>query len=251
MPRKREQEVFTFKELSPKAQKKALEHYRQVLWDSSDADAISDMFKSVLSERGFSDPEVGWGLNYSQGDGVCFWGSIDLYDFFKWALHGDDPEYKKRMRGKVRQFLPLSFVVGVRVRHEGRECHWNSMQVEVELTGSEIDLVPKALRDQVQDLLDDRRAPRWVGPKEWRPSAGPRRPHVEAALIKAREKWKEIETKTANEFGTFMEQWVKDTSKELEKMGYAEIEYRTSDEYIEEFFAGNEFEFDVDGDKVK
>lgn len=251
MPRKREQEVFTFKELSSKAQKKALEHYRQVLWDSSDADAVSDMFKDILRERGFNDPEVGWSLGYSQGDGVCFWGRIDLYDFFKWALHGDDPKYTKRMKGQVRPFLRLSFVADALVRHESRNCHWNSMEVEVQLSGSEVDLVPKPLRDQVQALLEGRPHQRWVGPKEWRPSAGRPHPHVEAALVKAREQWKELETKTAKEFETFMEQWVKDTSKELEKMGYAEIEYRTSDEYIEEFFEGNKFEFDVDGDKVK
>jgi hypothetical protein len=40
---------------------------------------------------------------------------------------------------------------------------------------------------------------------------------------------------------------VKKTSKELEKMGYAEMEYKESDEGISEFFTSNEYEFREDG----
>lgn len=75
-------------------------------------------------------------------------------------------------------------------------------------------------------------------------------PQLQAAMDKAALEWKRLED-LMPPFETFMEQWVKDTSKELEKIGYDEIEYRTSDEYIEEFFNANEFEFDVDGDRVK
>jgi hypothetical protein len=76
----------------------------------------------------------------------------------------------------------------------------------------------------------------------------PKPPHLQAALDQAEARWKEIET-LANSFKEWLTQWVKDVSRELEKTGYAEIEYRGSDEAIIEFFNGNEWEFLEDGDR--
>lgn len=301
MPRKREQEVFTFKELSPKAKERALERYRDHMWDQGETDDLSDQFKSILSERGFKNPDVGWSLGYNQGDGVCFWGDIDLPKFFEWARRGDDPKYSKAMKSKVGPFLPLGPFVSVSVLSDDRRyCHWNSMDVAMELRGEGVQLVPKSLRDEALDHIDrlqnaareydrklfqvheERMAPvrEWrrraedreklirKGPKEWRPlpRIGPKPeplnipdpipevieapPRIQAAFDKATLEWKRLEDLMPS-FEEFMKQWVEDTSRELEKMGYDEIKYRTSDAAIEEFFEGNEFEFLEDGTVVR
>lgn len=70
--------------------------------------------------------------------------------------------------------------------------------------------------------------------------------HLQAAVDEAEVRWKEIETLT-NEFQGWLEQWVKDVSRELEKLGYAEIEYRQSDEWIIESFMANDRQFLKDG----
>ena len=40
---------------------------------------------------------------------------------------------------------------------------------------------------------------------------------------------------------------IKDVSRELEKAGYADIEYREGDEQIAEMIRANNYEFDVNG----
>jgi hypothetical protein len=43
---------------------------------------------------------------------------------------------------------------------------------------------------------------------------------------------------------------VKDVSRALEKIGYDEIEYRTSDEVIADLLRENEYEFDAEGNPI-
>lgn len=45
-------------------------------------------------------------------------------------------------------------------------------------------------------------------------------------------------------------QHIKDVSRELQKIGYEEIEYRTSDEAIAEVLQNNEYKFDAEGDRL-
>jgi len=105
------------------------------------------------------------------------------------------------------------------------------------------------------------------GPKEWRPNVFLKKPepldildpikdipelppHVKMAFDKAHAEWQELETRLPA-FEEFMKEWVEDTSRELEKMGYDEIEYQESGEALEEFFDANEIEFEKDGTPVK
>lgn len=74
----------------------------------------------------------------------------------------------------------------------------------------------------------------------------PRPPDLQAAFEAAEARWTGIET-LANKFQEWLKEWVQGVSRELEKIGYAEIEYRQSDEAIIEFFNGNEWEFLEDG----
>ncbi len=222
MPRKHEELVYTFEELSDAAKKKALDYYRNLQHEHFDSDNLTDQFKDLLKERGFSERvEVWWSLGSCQGDGVAFSGSIRLEEFFKWAGSDEHPEYTERMKEAVKKFSLLGPYVRVVVTHEGRYYHWNSMEVELQYDEDEIKTASgRAARH---------------GPKDWRPR---------------QEKLADL-TGLIPEFQKYMEQWVKDTSKELEKYGYAEIEYQASDDYVREFIDANDFEFYEDGSPFK
>src|SRR6266404_2770635 len=89
MAGKRKEGVFSITELSEEARKRVLEEWRYKIWDQHDSDWLSETFKEILSERGFSNPEVCWSLSSCQGDGVAFWGNLYPSDLFKWIFSGD------------------------------------------------------------------------------------------------------------------------------------------------------------------
>lgn len=297
MPGKRKEGVFSINELSPEARKRVLEEWRYKIWDQVDSDQLSEDFKQILSERGFSKPEVCWGLGHCQGDGVAFWGRIDPPGFFKWIFSGE--KQAKPFVKKAKAFVFLQDVVSIKVTHSGNYCHWNSMNVEIEVTGEEMDLVPEKHRREVsrfyenkqdafaqwqhakREVDENRLAPirEWQrrmrardemlkrGPKEWRPAMNPARPQpldlpyppepsldiqirIQRMLDQAVRTWNELNEHIANDFETFVSDWVKGTSRELEKIGYDEMDYRQSDEAIIEFLDGNEFEFDEEGEEL-
>lgn len=74
--------------------------------------------------------------------------------------------------------------------------------------------------------------------------------HLREAVDQGEARWEAIETLT-NEIEEWLIQWVKDVSRELEKIGYAEIEYRQSDESIIESFNANEKQFLEDGEEFE
>lgn len=74
--------------------------------------------------------------------------------------------------------------------------------------------------------------------------------HLAAAIQAVEPKWKEIEA-LIPQFETWLEQWIKDVSKELEKIGYEEIEYRRSDEAIADSFRERDKQFLEDGEEFK
>lgn len=243
---KREEGVYSIKELSPEVRKRVLDKWRYVIWDQNDSDFLTDEFKEILSERGFSNPEVCWSLSSSQGDGVAFWGSIDPTDFFKWIFSGE--KKAKPFVKEAKKFVFLQDVVGITVMHESRYCHWNSMYAEIEFTGREIDFVPEEMRRQVESWKSRRDDLPRRGPKEWRPGTGIPR-DIQNLIDEAETKFKIAEATIGN-FQKFVDEWVKDTSRELEKMGYAEMDYRQSDENIIDFLEENEYEFDEDGERL-
>lgn len=187
---------YSFEELAPEVQQKVLERLRE---NAFDPDSLSEQFESILSERGLSDPKTGWSLGYCQGDGVAFWGYLDLEAFFKWIFSGDT--HATPFIKDAKRFRFMEDVVSVNISHKSIYYHSNSMTVEVELTGSAVDLVSKEHRNEVRKYfrdLDDQReqwheavaGAKWAsqapirdwedqmrsrvklprkGPKEWRP----------------------------------------------------------------------------------
>jgi hypothetical protein len=73
-------EIFSLEELSENAKKNAIENYRE-LYESTFNDIsidLEDNFKEHLNPLGFPVDDIRWSLSYSQGDGIAFYGKIDI-----------------------------------------------------------------------------------------------------------------------------------------------------------------------------
>jgi hypothetical protein len=284
MPREEKIKVYKFDELSPEAQKRAIQDYKDKNWDfdQTDASELTKWFKERLEDEGFdSGVEVYWSLGYCQGDGVCFKGHVDAEKLFN--------------KEGWKTYKELAPYISIKVHQDSRNCHWNSMRVEVELDlrDSE-DLIPKELyeemedwrvereamerdyRDAVKKVEEARQVPireweqavrrfeeqkgvlEWLPDKPERPAPldiplppEPDYPEEPKKFIRAKEKAKEKEqrfiTKT-NELEEEVGEWVQDLSRELEKSGYEEIEYRGSEEVISDNIMANGYEYTEDGE---
>lgn len=65
-------EVFSFAELSPEGQAKAIEVYSESESENWDGEHITNDFKEKLKELGFEDIDIRCSGFYSQGDGASF-----------------------------------------------------------------------------------------------------------------------------------------------------------------------------------
>lgn len=180
--------TYEFSELDDKAKQVAIEWMRRVENEDFDSSSITEMFCERLDELGYphdGQTSVQWSLSYSQGDGVAFYGPVDLLAVAKRLLDRNEARKVKRIVDKGVLTITLS-----RLTHH--YSHYNTMGVDYEYLA---DPIPEV----VTKLID---------------------------LIKAD---------------------IKDVSRKLEKIGYAEIEYRNSDEYLTDLIEGNDYEFYKDG----
>lgn len=283
-------EGLTFSELDKRAKERALESFRERSWDYFESDSLTEWFKEELKAKGFVEPEVCWGLSYTQGDGVAFWGSLDIPKTLK--------------ANKIKGFAALipfaqRDVLSAKVTHHGNYCHWNSMSVEIEFREEEPeDFLPQTLRHEWYDYYERREAAfsaynravynvqqqiwapvrRWErrmeefrekfggGPNEWMPTRPdespkplelpmPEKPVVtmsrrlQEALVRSKARI-DAASGLVKKLEEALKEWVQDTSRELEKAGYAEIEYRSSDEVLIETIEANDYRFDEDGGRL-
>ena len=186
---KREIDVYTFDELSPKAKERAITDYRHsgAAFDSSDTELLSETFRDQLKEKGLPYDDVRWRLSYSQGDGVAFYGQFDLGEYLR----------ANKLKSKFPAIARVADDVSADIEKIGPHMydHWNTMRVHLE---PQVDLtdIQKTELARLRELIADD---------------------------------------------------IKDVSRELEKAGFADIEYREGDEQIAEMIRANDYEFDVNG----
>lgn len=115
---------YKFHELSPKAKERAIEKGRQWLWDDVDAKDLTEWFSERLEEVGLPSEDVRWRLSYSQGDGVAFYGKMDLEEYVA----------KNKLKSKYKDLFKDDFEAYVTFeidrRGSGNYDHWNTMRVE-------------------------------------------------------------------------------------------------------------------------
>lgn len=128
----REIKLFNFSELSKEAQAKAIEDWRNNgnAFDNCSADILTDKFREELKSYGFDDDvRVEWSLSYCQGDGVAFYGSIDLEKVL--PNHVDD-----FTKDELRRLYWLNKEFGVRIEtvrnsYGYRYSHANTMDIDL------------------------------------------------------------------------------------------------------------------------
>lgn len=95
MPRKHEVTIYTFDELSPKAQGRVIEKVRGSgsYWTDSDHEDLVEDFKQQLEELSLPTEEVFASIGFVQGDGVGFEGTLEWREYIE--------------KNKLKEFRPL------------------------------------------------------------------------------------------------------------------------------------------------
>ena len=218
-----EKEEYSFEELSPEAQRNALDELRDINIEYSDwHETVIEDFEGEMKENGLSDIEVSYSGFYSQGDGASFTGEVyDNKTFMKKCLDlkdselldmGDEekPEDEvSRLRADLldlgfdsrEKLTPDNFSISI-IRDSSRYSHENTISGNVV-----IEDVPESIEDEFPHALDE-----YVGELE------------------------EMVTK-----------WARATSKDLYRKLEKYYDELQSDEEVKETIIQNDYKFDKDG----
>lgn len=209
--------TYQFSDLKGKARQRAIEWYRdeyaEYLFDQDDCHMLTETFQNDLESHYClgSGFEVYWQLSCCQGDGVAFTGQVDLT-----SLRAHDPV----LDGLFKRAM-----------------------VELDLVGC----------DEFQDDLNN------IGAKV--SDDGHHHHHWNTMSVEV-ERYSftkspdeefdgnRIVEQLCSDIGTYLDEFVKTISREMEKSGYADIEYHSSDEYIAERMDELDYEFTRCGEHV-
>ena len=159
-----EKNEYSFEELSPEAQKNALDELRDINTEYPDwHEPIIEDFEGEMEENGLSDIEVSYSGFYSQGDGASFTGKVyDNKTFMKkcldlkddeWLDMGDEekPEDEgSRLRADLldlgfdsrEKLTPDNFSISI-IRDSSRYSHENTISGNVV-----IEDIPESIEDE-------------------------------------------------------------------------------------------------------
>ena len=167
MPRTHRVKVYQFAELDDRAKEKARDWFRQSDAEWFDADEFKD---EVLCEHAayhhrLKTTVCHFSLSYCQGDGVAFYGDLDLDFFVNDPADGDGPPgggslvgLRRKIRKLVRDLRKTGADVSVSIGGQyGHYHHWNSMSVTVEAAGGEDRKAARRdeLANQLEPLLNE------------------------------------------------------------------------------------------------
>ncbi|MER2007459.1 MAG: hypothetical protein ABS939_08395 [Psychrobacillus sp.] len=202
--------IYKFNELNPEAQKRAIQEYRDSIdWDC-ESEIISEGFKIKLNELGLPIDDLEWRLSHSQGDGVAFYGDVDMSVISRRLLDGENLSLYELIESE-------GFMISASIYRNSfghHYSHWNTMSVE--MNGDSADVITIHLYDLDED------------DEQWDEKLA----KIESLIL-------ELEEKISND--------IKEVSRELEKNGYEMISYIESDNAIEEAIEANDYEYTEDG----
>lgn len=228
---------YTYNELSEKGKEKV--RNSELSWD--DSGIIKEEFEHYLEERGLPTDKIYYSLSYSQGDGVFFGGDIDWKKFKKYfnidvsnidkickKIPYDSNYDKIKTYSADLIFEETDFVIKLSNRGDSMylevEDYWIISDMETELQEMAEKLTEEDESDDDWDDVYDKNYEKLI---------------EETGFKNINDLLNEIEV----EFNEI----IQDVAKELEKIGYKEIEYLSSDEYIKELCEVNEYKFDKEG----
>ena len=226
--------TFSFSELTGDAHTKALDWGRKVCREDYDCEMLTGVFQEELEIRGYliDRRTIGWALGYSQGDGVAFHGRIDLDELAKvdthimrllrlatrlvkrrYHNHPEPPACEPSACTDCWEFT-------VTINHNSNYWHSQSMHVDCDLS----------IHDDPEQRLDpyEGEHQHWLNP------------------------WKTHPPKLyglgdiALEISEHINERVSAISSELETIGYADIDYHSSDENVLKWLS--DIRFDENGE---
>lgn len=203
--------VYKFDELSKEVQEKAINKYRESIEWSIESEDITSNFKYTLDELGLPTDDVEWSLSHCQGDGVAFYGYVDMPRVARRLLEGESLELYKLIEAEGLTIEAKLY----RNSFGYHYSHYNTM--EVEISGDSDETVMENLYPELEYETDE----------------------YAEKLIKIENLFSELESKILED--------AKDVSIKLEREGYEHIDYINSDEYIKEIIEANDYEFTADG----
>lgn len=258
-------------------------HYDR-LFDDVDAHGLTELFQEdLLNHYGLGDLKVYWTLGHTQGDGVCFEGRVDLETFIKaekkekefgpliglvYAKIKHDGRYchwnsmtiEVEIDGSVTpvDLLPES----LRLEYEDWNAEHRSRErqrMEVEHRRTQPIRDWQAQVNRWREIMERK----YHTKQDWTPRVPepPIQPQpldipmppailipadLKAALSAAAREFERLE-KTVGEFEEYLTGRIQEISRELEKMGYDEIEHHHSDEYIADRLSDDDEEYNEDG----
>lgn len=206
--------LYKFEELSDDAKKNAVENYRISMDWQIESEFITEKFVEKLSDMGYPTDDLEWRLSYSQGDGVAFYGEVDIDKVMDRLEHkGYDLNYDL-----YRAIDSKNLTITARIYRNSfgyHYSHYNTMKVEID--GDSIETMMEYLYGYLDSDTDE---------------------YVD--------KYNEIYNFLLD-LRDCIHNDIKGVSKQLEKEGYNDIEYYSSDEAITETLIANECEFTEDG----
>ena len=206
--------LYKFEELSDDAKKNAIENYRISMDWQIESEFITEKFVENLSDMGYPTDDLEWRLSYSQGDGVAFYGEVDIDKVIDRLEHkGYDLNYDL-YKAIDNENLTITARI-YRNSFDYRYSHYNTMKVEID--GDSIETMMEYLYGYLDSDTDE---------------------YVD--------KYNEIYNFLLD-LRDCIHNDIKGVSKQLEKEGYNDIEYYSSDEAITETLIANEYEFTEDG----
>ena len=203
--------VYGYNELDDHVRMRLLEGYQRAAHEMFPAEMLTDWFKDFLSDKGFDLEDIRWSFSCCQGDGVAFYGLVDLETL------EPQQEAVKAVLDKARA-LAAARPGDTEYEGEDRYCfilriekcnshydHWNSMSVQVEVDNYDDDT----------EILD----PYISSSGEVIHWSGEGTPPEKYGL-----------GDIARDLEETVQELCRELSREMEKAGYDDIEYQTSEE---------------------
>ena len=144
--------LYAFEELSEEAQKKAVEACQYRLEQMDYSDDITVRLEWELEEKGMPTDELEYRFSYSQGDGVAWYGGIDLKKLYETekGLFKLTPNIVKVLKGDIIGDVE---VIISRNSFGHHYAHYNTMNFDIHVNGPDSDEGHSLLEDEADRLL--------------------------------------------------------------------------------------------------
>ena len=129
--------TYSFAELSPKAQARALEDHSRLCGEFWESDCTIDDAKQCLAFAGFTIEKVYFSGFWSQGDGACFVGRwvARHVDAAKMRQHAPQDAFLHAIADNLEKWAADYPQASFRVKHSGRYSHEFCTEFAVDLYG--------------------------------------------------------------------------------------------------------------------